>query len=417
MSRYMVLLVAAALALGGATAGAQMSPVINEIYYDSPGIDQHTFVEILGAPGMHMDDIHLICIDGDDGLPYNTIILSGMVIPPDGYLVIAQDAGVPNADYIVSQINLENGPDELEMGRYLGGGQYQPLDAICYGASAFLNCEGGTNGPDVAAGNSISRCPNGWDTNDNGHDTSETVPTPGGPNDCPGGEPTWMSLCEAVQLDAAGFPLHAGEWVHISNPLLVLNDDGTFVNGSMQCGITDGECCAWLVDSDYDPGLMSGDEVDAIGVVGFFEGRVQIGGPAVYINTISTGNELPDATLITTEELATNGAQYEGCLIQLSSLRIVGGDPWPTEGQDARIIVTDPTGVEAMLHIDSDTNIDGTPAPVQPFSICGLGGQADPTEPYDSGYEILPRSVEDVNCGDASPARTESWGAIKREFK
>ena len=47
------------------------------------------------------------------------------------------------------------------------------------------------------------------------------------------------------------------------------------------------------------------------------------------------------------------------------------------------------------MRIDSDTDIDGSPEPVWPVDIIGLGSQFDSSVPYDGGYQILPRYYAD----------------------
>lgn len=384
--------------------------VVNEIYYDGPGTDAGTFTEILGEPGFVLDGYSLVGVNGSDGLDYRTILMDGMVIPADGRLVIGQDTTVPDADYINTGVDWQNGPDQVQI-RF--GATI--VDGICYGEAALLNCEGGTWGPDVAAGHSISRCPDGRDTDNNQADTAETLPTPGVTNDCPS-LPVDMPLCEVVALDADGFPIHYGELVHITDPLLILNDDGTFTVGSLDAAATGGGCCVNLFDFNVNPGLMSGDEIDMTGTVNFYNGKVEIGSPGTTVVLLSSGNPLPDPTVITTEELALNGNAYEDCLISIDCLTIMGGT-WPAEGENANIDVADQTGVIITLRIDMDTNIDGSPQPDQPFRCIGIAGQYDTTSPYFEGFQIMPRSIDDIEGGVPSPAIESSWGEIKTIFK
>ncbi len=415
--RAMIFLLAAAVALV-ASASAQTDIVINEIYYDGPGTDTGTFTELLGPPGTVLDNYMLVGINGSDGSEYRTIYLDGMVIPDDGYLVIAQDETVPEADYIDPGVDWQNGPDEVELRYDDGGESIIVVDGICYGYSENLQCEGGTNGPDVSSGNSISRCPDGQDTDDNEADTAETIPTPGGPNDC-GGGPVEMSLCEAIELDADGFPIHYGELVHITGTMIVLNNHGTFSADHLDHAATDGECCVYLFDFDEDPDINEGDEIDVTGTISFYRGKVEISGPGLVIEVVSTGNPLPEPQEITTEELATNGNDYESCFISICGLYIVGGDPWPEEGQNANIEVVDATEVPVTLRIDRDTDIDGSPAPEEPFTCLGIAGQYDPESPYTEGFQLLPRKLEDVHSGEGceTPVEETSWSSIKALYK
>ncbi len=402
----------ACLGLIAGSAAAQQSVVINEIYYDSPGTDVGCFTELLGPAGLDLTGWTLVGVNGSDGLAYRTIALDGMVIPADGRLVLAQDATVPNYDYINVGVDWQNGPDEVEL--YQGGGY---VDGICYGEAALLSCEGGTWGPDVAAGSSISRCPDGFDSNNNLEDTESTTPTPGETNACSAPPtPTDMTLCEAVALNSEGFPLQMNVLVHITSPLIVLNEHGTYTATSLDCGATDGECCVNLFDFNYTTPVNAGDGLDVVGTVTFYNGKVEISNPGLVITVLSTGNPLPEPENISAEELAVNGNAYESCLIMIDHLVITGGDPWPPEGMNANVEVTDETGVPIILRVDKETNIDGSPAPEQPFTCIGLGGQFDNASPYTEGFQILPRSLDDLYF-DPSPVREASWGTMKSLFR
>lgn len=409
------LLATMTIVAGVAAAQEFTVPIINEILYDGPGADAGMFTEIGAPPGMSMDGFALVGVNGNGGVDYVTVSLDGMVVPDDGYLVIAQDETCPNYDYIDTGVEFQNGADEVELRLYFGD-EYDLYDGICYGYSEDLDCEGGTNGPDVSSGSSISRCPDGQDTDDNEFDTAEATPTPGEENDCGEEPPVDMTLCDAIELDANGFPMHIGVFVHITDPLIVLNDDGVYSAGNLDCGATEGECCVNLFDFNIDPGLMSGDEVDVIGTVAFYNGKTEISGPGIEVVVLSSGNPLPEPQHITTEELFVNGEDYESCLISLCGLTIVGGD-WPAEGSNANIDIVDDSGIPTVMRIDKETDIDGSTPPVEPFSVIGIGGQYDSSEPYDTGYQVFPRSLEDIEGEDPSPTRDGSWGEIKAIFK
>jgi len=47
------------------------------------------------------------------------------------------------------------------------------------------------------------------------------------------------------------------------------------------------------------------------------------------------------------------------------------------------------------MRIDGDTEIDGSPEPIWPVNVTGVGGQYDISAPYDSGYQLLPRFISD----------------------
>ncbi len=389
MLRTLLSVLAMAILFVGVSSAQDL--VINEIYYDGPGTDEGTFTEIKGPGGFDLTGYTLVGVNGSNGEDYRTISLDGMVIPADGYVVIAQDETVANYDYIDSGVDWQNGPDELEL-------RLDPdvIDGICYGYSELLNCEGGTNGPDVSSGSSISRCPDGVDTNNNEDDTTETTPTPGETNACGIEPPVEMTLCEAVALDGEGFPVNIDVYVHITSPLLVLTNDGTYSVDRVDLGATDGECCVNVFDFDYYVELNEGDEIDLTGTVAFYNGKVEISGPSLEIGLLSSGNPLPEPENISTEELAINGNDYESCLIMIDNLYITGGDPWPPEGSNANIEITDDSGIPTTMRIDKETNIDGSDPPEEPFTCIGIGGQYDNSAPYDSGFQILPRYLDDI---------------------
>jgi PKD repeat protein len=69
---------------------------------------------------------------------------------------------------------------------------------------------------------------------------------------------------------------------------------------------------------------------------------------------------------------------------------------WTNVSPGFNVEVTD--GQETWeVRIDEDTDIFGTSAPQGHFSVAGIGGQFDSSEPYDSGYQLLPRYLNDFS--------------------
>ena len=97
-----------------------------------------------------------------------------------------------------------------------------------------------------------------------------------------------------------------------------------------------------------------------------------------------------------------SGELYEGMLVKLTCVTIVGGDSWPVTGQDADLAVIDGTGL-FHVYLDSDTDIDGQTEPDAPVSITGILSQQDSTPPYTENYRLLPRSWADFSsCSHAN---------------
>jgi hypothetical protein len=49
-----------------------------------------------------------------------------------------------------------------------------------------------------------------------------------------------------------------------------------------------------------------------------------------------------------------------------------------------------------QIRVDSDVSLFGQPAPTGKFDLIGIGSQFDNSTPYTSGYQIIPRSRQDL---------------------
>jgi len=163
--------------------GAIPDVIINEIRYDSEGSDSEVYVELEGAPGTILDGLTLVGINGSDGKAYTTINLSGQ-IPADGYFVIADASATgdvaANADQLSSKVDFQNGPDSVQLRQ-----DNLILDAVGYGdfSAAFFGGEGSPAADmDASDTQSLSRWPDGGDSDDNAADFIVAPATPGAAN-------------------------------------------------------------------------------------------------------------------------------------------------------------------------------------------------------------------------------------------
>ena len=152
---------------------------INEILYDTPGIDSACFVELHGPGGASLNGFVLVGVNGLNGSDYVSIDLTGNSIPNDGFFVIAQDSGVVNYDFVTSNVNLQNGPDNVELRL-----NKVAVDALGYGTlNGWFFTGEWRPAPDVGCNHSLGRYPDGYDTDDNSIDFHDyTGVTPGQPN-------------------------------------------------------------------------------------------------------------------------------------------------------------------------------------------------------------------------------------------
>lgn len=168
-------------------------PVINEIDYDQPGTDSMEFIEIFnpGPDPFLLDTAMLELVNGNGEVVYRTVelALAGPALLPGQFLVygpLAVVAGLPG-DTLVMASDLDtniiqNGtPDGVVL-----WDQFGILDSVAYEGPMQAAGEGSpapADPNDVEA--SLVRCPDGFDTDDNGADFwLAPLPTPGVPNLC-----------------------------------------------------------------------------------------------------------------------------------------------------------------------------------------------------------------------------------------
>ena len=220
----------------GQSFGGPIVPtlVINEIDYDQPGTDAAEFVEIFnaGASAADLSGWTLALVNGNGGVPYANIALPGSSIAAGDYFVVCANAAtVANCDFDVTpDTNLvQNGsPDAVAL---LFDGVV--MDAVSYeGNTLAPYTEGSGNGlADNAADGSISRCPNGVDTNQNNVDLAfVTVITPGAENAC--AVPVELVFIHEVQGDGAASPL-VGSIVRIEGIVVADFQDDVGTNGDL----------------------------------------------------------------------------------------------------------------------------------------------------------------------------------------
>jgi len=151
--------------------------VINEIYYDHPGSDSgYEYIELYNCSGerINLEGLRIIFADGRTGgqrlfyqfgpdchLPAQTVILAGGI----------EFSG--NAAYEPLCV-LQNGPDAvlLEWGGLI-------LDRVGYGEIGSPDMFETSPAQDIEAGRSLSRKPDGRDSDDNSRDFVSAEPSPG----------------------------------------------------------------------------------------------------------------------------------------------------------------------------------------------------------------------------------------------
>jgi len=204
-------------ALFSAAGTASASVTLNEVLYDPDGPDSGSeFVELYNPDPdtLILDGFVLEFANGADG-PLWRERWRGAVdqrIPPGGFFLIGDRnwSGPPDAQDTAS-LALQNGPDAI---RLIRDGILQ--DLLGYGDLEDPDLSEGSAHPGADSGYSLCRRPDGGDTDDNGADWRQRVPSPGEANFT-----EWSIAVEGVVWEPPSLPA-AGATVQIS--LRLVND-------------------------------------------------------------------------------------------------------------------------------------------------------------------------------------------------
>jgi len=179
---------------GGGGDPADITLVINEIDYDQPSTDRAEFIELknVGSADVDLTGVSVQLINGNGDSTYKTIALPSQTLGAGEYFVICGDpSNTPRCDLDVSPNSnlIQNGPPDA-VAIFFDG---TVIDAVSYEGDVLSVVE--VSGDGLADSGSIefvsiSRFPDGVDTNQNNVDLSLRCTTPGKANsvdaaDCP----------------------------------------------------------------------------------------------------------------------------------------------------------------------------------------------------------------------------------------
>ncbi len=196
-------------------------------------------------------------------------------------------------------------------------------------------------------------------------------------------------IASASSLDTNGVPLYDGTQVSLQGTVYGVN----LRAGGLQFTIIDGAnegIGVFSASESFGYEVAEGDEIMAIGNIGHFNGLTQI-----YVDTVmmlSSGNTLIEPRVIT--ELTEND---ESSLISIENVSLVDPSQWTSSGSGFNVDVSDGNNI-FDVRIDGDVVDVFTAAyPTGTFTLTGIGGQFDSSEPHTEGYQILPRYLADIS--------------------
>ncbi|ADG06893.1 DUF4350 domain-containing protein [Kyrpidia tusciae] len=142
--------------------------------------------------------------------------------------------------------------------------------------------------------------------------------------------------------------------------------------------------------------VHEGDRVRITGTVAFYRGLTEIKPGTVEI--LAPGQPLPAPRDATVAELSAyeTAEPLEGQLVRTSGM-ITNVPTTPDSGGGYNITLQDEQNHVLTVRVMRSTGIDTVQLRVnQPYTVTGLVAQYDTKAPYDTGYEIFPRSASDL---------------------
>ncbi len=159
-------------------------------------------------------------------------------------------------------------------------------------------------------------------------------------------------------------------------------------------------------DAAFCSGVTRGDSVQITGKVVQYNGLTEFQ-PVNSFQILSSGKTV-NPIVVTTTQARTNGEAYESRLIKINNITQVkntSGAPvtqWTVSGSGTNFRIFS-GGDSVEIRIYATSNIANTTIPSFPFSVTALESQFQSSPPYLSGYQILPRDLNDFTVEGGGP--------------
>lgn len=211
-------------------------------------------------------------------------------------------------------------------------------------------------------------------------------------------------------LNARGEPLYANYAARVQGTVTASG----FSPGTNDDYIQDGTGAVNVYRSSDTPTpfttTVPGQSVEVNGLIGFNGGRLRLDitesvekTTSPYGIVVLTTNPAPTPMTATLAALAAAPEAFEGQFVAVANCTITAGTiPATSQPVDAFVTVSDGTG-SFLMKIDHDTDVAGF-TPASPFTLTGIVQQDDFLRPFDSNYDIAPRSRVDLGAAAPAPA-------------
>lgn len=213
------------------------------------------------------------------------------------------------------------------------------------------------------------------------------------------GDPHQLDFCsynisEIRPVDADGINLFSGRRALIEGTVYGINAR----TSGLQFTIIDEQGDGFGIFSNAEAfgyTVTQGDKVRIRGVVNQFNGLSQL---SFLRNIELIDSNQPLLTPVVVDQL---DEASESRLVKLENVTLADPAQWTNSGSGFNVTLTN--GIDNFqMRIIRNSNIFGRNAPKGTFDVIGIGGQFDNSQPYTSGYQIIPRYIEDIDPFDDS---------------
>ena len=205
---------------------------------------------------------------------------------------------------------------------------------------------------------------------------------------------TAVPISDIRENDSSGEPVLMGQTFTIKGVVTSSNQFGNSGPASIQ----DSSAAISVYGSEFANAVSIGDSVIITSSLTQFRGLTQLNAAAPTI--LSSGNEV-EPEVVTLGQVANqdwSGVEiYESKLVRINGVTITGSG---TFASGTNYPISDSTGT-LELRVDNDVaTLIGSPIPSGKIDLIGVIGQFKYAAPYNDGYQIIPRNINDLVSDD-----------------
>jgi len=210
-----------------------------------------------------------------------------------------------------------------------------------------------------------------------------------------------VSIASIRQNDPSGVPVLLNQVRTVVGVVSVANQFGgpSYIqDNTAGIAIFDNTAGIAIFDNTFSTAVTIGDSVQVTGTIANFSGLTEL--VTVTYTILSSGRTI--TPIVVNLQQFTNQQwngfeEYEGRLLRINGLTTTSTGNWAS---GTNYNVTDPTGTyNSTFRIDNNTNLVGAIIPSGTFDAIVVGSQFKSAAPFNSGYQILPRTTADIIQG------------------